>query len=212
MNNWWHDLVHELGMNDELGTGELLDNFARAIESEGFDDVYDDIMNRLDDEFQPGDPLHGIRASRRGRPAPNLRLKDIDPFGPRFTANPGSLVIIPGEQQVACTPMAITLINSRRSCWQGSLMGMNWERHDNRTSESVRQAEWHRWVMMRMKAHVISCERVLKKMIVVTDHWDAQTFEQEHARELAAWSRRGMRFVFLLVTRPRCLSPLRVKF
>lgn len=65
--------------------------------------------------------------------------------------------------------------------------------------------------MMRMKAHVICCQRILRRMVVVTDHWDAQTFEQEHARELSAWSAQGIRFTFLLVSRPTSLSPLLVK-
>ena len=46
--------------------------------------------------------------------------------------------------------------------------------------------------MMRMKEHVSCCQRSLRRMAVVTDRWDAQTFEHEHAREPSAWSSRGL--------------------
>ena len=66
--------------------------------------------------------------------------------------------------------------------------------------------------MMRMKTHVISCAAILRRMVVVlVDRWDPQVFEQEHARELSAWHHHGIRFVFLLVTRQKGLSSLRVK-
>jgi hypothetical protein len=210
-NNWWRDLVEESAAEDELGTGELIEHLAEAIESEGYDDVYDDIMNRRDDAFPPDHPMHGIRAGRRGQSAPNLRIRGIDPLGPRFTANPGHLVIIPGEEPVACTPLALTLINSRRSRWRHQRPGSDWEHHDDLTRESSRQAEWRRWVMMRMKTHVICCAAILRRMVVLVDHWDPQVFEQEHARELSAWHHHGIRFAFLLVTRQKGLSPLRVK-
>lgn len=207
MNIWQHEFEHEAEQNDELGTGELIGHLAKAIEAEGYDNVYDEIMNRQDDAFSSDHPQDDVRPSRRAKPSPNLYIKGIDPLGPRYTENGGEIVIIPGDNPMACTPLVLTLINSRRSRWPAH----GWPHHDDRTRESVRQAEWRRWVMMRMKIHLIACEHVLQKMVVVVDHWDPQVFELEHALELGAWRERGVRFVFLLVTRRNGISPLQVR-
>jgi hypothetical protein len=198
MNEKWQDCLAEAGDDDELGANEMIASLGGAIETRGFDDVYDAIMNPEGGRFLLDDPMLGIHAS------PEL-------LGPRFSGNPDSLVIIPGEHHVACAPVALTLINSRRSQWRSSRTGANWEHHDNWASELALKSEWRRWVMMRMKTHLICCERILRRVVVVTDHWDPQVFEQEHARELSAWHHRGKGFKFLLVTQQNGLSLLRVK-
>jgi len=68
MNKWLQDLIRESGEGDELGANEMIGSVADAIESGGYDCVYDDIMNA---PFPLVDPILGTTA-------------DIGPLGPRF--------------------------------------------------------------------------------------------------------------------------------
>ena len=135
----------------------------------------------------------------RGR-SPRLAEKGIYPLGQRYSpGGNGHLNIIPGDQKVACTPLVLTLVNSRR--WLHRFR-VDWDHEEDRA------AQWRRWVFTSMKAHLVNCAGTVRAMVVVLDHWDAREFEREHAAELAAWRQRGVRFYFQLVTRRRSLSPI----
>ena len=198
--NWIRQMEEDLNENRELGIGELLDNLGRAIEEVGYDEVYEDILaGELPegcDEQREMD-IDSVRA-RRGRGS-RLAEKGIYPLGPRYSSHGnGQINIIPGNRKVACTPLALTLINSRDRLHH---FRFDWEYQDGRG------VQWRHWVLARMKAHLINCAGTVKAMVVVLDHWDVREFEREHAAELAAWRQRGVRFYFQLVTRRRSLSP-----
>ena len=58
-------------------------------------------------------------------------------------------------------------------------------------------------VMQSVKKHLIDCQNVVKLVVVVSDTWDSSSFTSKHADELAAWRRRGIRFIFSGVGIPR---------
>ena len=57
--------------------------------------------------------------------------------------------------------------------------------------------------MQSVKKHLIDCQNVVKLVVVVSDTWDSSSFTSKHADELAAWRRRGIRFIFSGVGIPR---------
>jgi len=57
--------------------------------------------------------------------------------------------------------------------------------------------------MQGVKKHLIDCQSVVKLVVVVSDTWDSSSFGRNHAEELAAWRRRGVRFIFSGVGVPR---------
>ena len=199
--NWVRQMEEDLSENRGLGIGELLDALGQAIDDVGFDEVYDDLMT--------GKPPEGCDAQREtdlgpsglglGR-TPRLAEKGIYPLGHRYMpGGNGHLNIIPGDQKVACTPLALTLVNSRDRFHR---FRIDWDHEDDRV------VKWRRWVFTSMKAHLVNCAGTVRAMVVVLDHWDTREFEHEHAAELSAWRQRGVRFYFQLVTRRRSLSPL----
>jgi hypothetical protein len=199
--NWMQQMEEDLGENRELGIGELLDALGRAIKEVGFDEVYDHLL--------AGEPPQGCdeqhesdfdsARSWRSR-SPRLVEKGICPLGSRYSpGGNGHINIIPGDQKVACTPLALTLVNSRDQLHR---FRVDWDYEDDRA------VQWRRWVFTSMKAHLINCAGTVRAMVVVLDHWDAREFEREHAAELAAWRQRGVRFYFQLVTRRQSLSPV----
>lgn len=197
---WMEQIEEDLGENRELGISDLLDALGRAIEEVGYDEVYDDLLTseppegcdpQHETDFDPARPWGGR--------SPRLAEKGINPLGRRYSpGGNGHINIIPGDQKIACTPLAVTLVNSRARFRRF--------RFDS-DHEDDRAAQWRRWVFNCMKAHLVNCAGTVRAMVVVLDHWDAREFEHEHAAELTAWRRRGVRFYFQLVTRRRSLSP-----
>lgn len=194
-------MEEDLSEKRELGIEELLVGLGRAIEEAGYDEVYDHLIAGPKVEEQGGyqEVAPGIWRDLEPVQPPGLGERGIHPLGPRYSpGGNGHINIIPGDRKVACTPLALTLINSRDR--------FHHFRFD-RNHEEDRAVQWRRWVFTSMKAHLINCAGTVRAMVVILDHWDAQEFEREHAAELSAWRQRGVRFYFQLVTRPRSLSP-----
>lgn len=193
-------MEEDLSENRELGISDLLDALGAAIEEVGYDEVCDDLLTGKPGEGSDIQHETDFGPARLGRVRPpRLAEKGIYPLGPRYSpGGNGHINIIPGDQKVACTPLAVTLVNSRS--WLHHFR-FDWDHEDDRG------IQWRRWVFNSMKAHLVNCAGTVRAMVVVLDHWDAREFEREHAAELTAWRRRGVRFYFQLVTRRRSLSP-----
>ena len=173
--NWMRQMEEDLSENRELGIGDLLDALSRAIEEVGYDEVYDDLMTG--EPLEPGEQQietdFGPARLGRGR-SPRLAEKGILPLGPRYSpGGNGHLNIIPGDRKIACTPLALTLVNSRARFHRFSV---DWDQEEDRA------VQWRRWVFTSMKAHLINCAGTVRAMVVVLDHWDAREFERDRTR------------------------------
>ena len=132
-------------------------------------------------------------------------ISDIYPLSPRYSGDQSSqITIIPGDKKAACNAVVLTLVYGGFQPTPTSVV--------DGLLEHNRMVQAHRRSVFRsLKAHLIKCGEIVKFVLVVLDHWDGPTFEREHVAELAAWRERGVRFLFLLVTRERSLSPIAVE-
>ncbi len=89
--------------------------------------------------------------------------------------------VIPSERKSTCTSTLLAVARGRGSRSPFSF--------DN--------------VMQGVKKHLIDCQNVVKLVVVASDTWDSSSFARNHAEELAAWRRRGIRFIFSGVGIPR---------
>lgn len=68
-----------------------------------------------------------------------------------------------------------------------------------------------RQYMTLLKTHLLRCDGKTKLAVVMSDWWDGESFEKDHAAELSEWRRRGVEFLILLVAQPEVApTPLRV--
>lgn len=129
--NWLRQMEEDLSENRELGIGDLLDALGRAIAEVGYDEVYADLLTGepLEGCDAPGKTDFGPAGLGRGR-CPRLAEKGIYPLGPRYSpGGNGHLNIIPGDQKVACTPLALTLVNSHDRLHR---FRVDWDHEDDR--------------------------------------------------------------------------------
>lgn len=184
----------------ELDIDDLLNALGRAIEEVGYDEVYDDLLKSEPLEGCDAERARDFRPASRGRGrSQRLVEKGIYPLGPRYSpGGNGHLTIIPRDRKVACTALALTLVNSHARFHR---FRVDWNQVEDRAVQR------RRWVFARMKAHLINCAGTVRAMVVVLDQWDAREFEREHAAELTAWCQRDVRFYFQFVTGRRSLDP-----
>jgi hypothetical protein len=65
-------------------------------------------------------------------------------------------------------------------------------------------------IMSALRTHLVECQQITRTVIVLADWWNGESFG-DYAAELSAWRRRGVQFLFLLVSQPHStVSPLRI--
>jgi hypothetical protein len=82
--------------------------------------------------------------------------------------------IVPGDGHGACCPVVVALVRGRkgRCGWSKSLSAL--------------------------RTHLIRCSNATKLALIVTNQWNDESFDQDFAEDLRAFSGKGVKFVVLL--------------
>ena len=68
-----------------------------------------------------------------------------------------------------------------------------------------------RQYMTLLKTHLLRCDGMTKLAVVMSDWWDGESFEKDHAAELSEWRKKGVEILILLAAQPDAPpTPLRV--
>jgi hypothetical protein len=80
-----------------------------------------------------------------------------------------------------------------------------------KVAASRKPATGFRNIMSELRTHLVDCHPTTQNAILITDWWNAKSFAEEHFSELAAWRRKGVQIIVLLVSEPgSTLTPLRI--
>jgi hypothetical protein len=98
--------------------------------------------------------------------------------------------VIPSEGRTSCASTVLALFN---------------------VAGTRKPATGFRTIMSELRTHLVDCHPITRNAILITDWWNAEIFAEEHFNELAAWKRKGVQVLILLVSQPgSTLTPLRV--
>jgi hypothetical protein len=101
-----------------------------------------------------------------------------------------SINVIPGRGSAACAKVVLALFN---------------------VADSRNPALLFSRIMSALRTHLVECQQVTRTVVVCSDWWNGESFG-DYSAELLAWRRRGVQFLFLLVSQPgSTISPLRIR-